>query len=91
MNEADDDTSLRAWLRRWGACVASVDFDEAVKLFDPSVVGFGTRAEVAVGLEQLVEQQWRHVWPSISGFEFDVDNVHMLVGSDRTQAVIVTT
>lgn len=91
MTEPDDRASLREWLRRWGACVAAVDFDSAAALFDPHVVGFGTRAEVAVGLERLMADQWQHVWPSISGFAFDVDDAHLLVSGDGTQAVIATT
>lgn len=87
----EDDASVRAWLRTWGACVAAVDFERARPLFDASVTGFGTFAGAVVGLERLEAEQWRHVWPAISGFAFDVDGAQVVVSDDRCQAVIVTT
>jgi ketosteroid isomerase-like protein len=88
---AVSDTSVREWLAAWGACVARVDIDEARHLFDDDVVGFGTRAEVAVGLDALVTEQWRHVWPAIADFAFDVDGAHVYLSSDGLLAVIATT
>jgi hypothetical protein len=87
----DDDTAVRAWLRTWGEFVAAVDFEHARPLFDPSVTGFGTFAGAVVGLERLEAQQWREVWPTITGFAFDVDGAQVLVSDDRCQAVIVAT
>lgn len=86
-----DEASLREWLRTWGDCVARVDFEAARPLFAHDVLGFGTRAEVADGLELLVADQWRHVWPSISGFAFDVERARLFVCTDRTLAVIAAT
>jgi ketosteroid isomerase-like protein len=88
---ADDDASVRAWLRRWGECVAAVDFERARPLFDPSVTGFGTFAGAVVGLDRLESEQWRQVWPTSSGFVFAVEDAQVLVSDDRCQAVIVTT
>jgi hypothetical protein len=90
-HDVDDDRSVRAWLAEWGERVAGVDIEGARPLFDPDVVGFGTRAEVAVDLERLVADQWAHVWPSISGFAFDVDGARVLLAGDGRQAVIATT
>ena len=84
-----DDASLREWLGAWGDCVARADFAAARPLFDPSVTGFGTYAGAVAGLDRLEAEQWRHVWPSISGFRFDADGAQLLVSGDRTQAVIV--
>ena len=86
-----DDASLREWLRAWGDCVARADFSAARPLFDPSVTGFGTYAGAVAGLDRLEAEQWRHVWPSISGFRFDADGAQLLVSGDGTLAVIVTT
>lgn len=87
MADADERSALD-WLATWGACVASADFDGARPLFDRDVVGFGTRAEVAVGLERLVAEQWRHVWPAIGDFCFDIGTAVVFVAGDRRQAVI---
>ncbi len=86
-----DGRSLRAWLRQWGDAVAHADIEAARPLFGSDVIGFGTRAEVAVGLEQLVAEQWGHVWPAIDGFAFDVDGAVLYVSADRHLAVIATT
>ncbi|MGH2684238.1 MAG: hypothetical protein ACRDJP_02075 [Actinomycetota bacterium] len=85
-----DEASVRAWLAAWGDHVAAADVDGARALFDGSVVGFGTRAEVADGIDRLVDDQWRHVWPAISAFSFDVGGAHVWVADDRRQAVIAT-
>ena len=87
----DEDDSVRTWLRTWGACVAAVDFERARSLFHASVTGFGTFAGAVVGLDRLEAEQWRQVWPAISGFAFDVDDAQVLVSGDGCQAVIVTT
>ena len=84
------DASVRAWLAAWGACVARADMDAARPLFDPVVVGFGTRASAAIGLEELVGHQWSHVWPSISDFAFDVDGAFVFVSGGGDQAVVAT-
>jgi ketosteroid isomerase-like protein len=85
---ADDDASVRAWLRAWGGCVAAVDFERARPLFDAAVTGFGTFAGAVVGLDRLEAEQWRQIWPTITGFAFDVDGAQVLVSGDRCQAVI---
>lgn len=89
--EPDSTASARRWLAAWGACVASADTDAARPLFDPDVVGFGTRASTALGLERLVADQWSHVWPSISDFAFDVEGALVLVSDDGGQAVVAAT
>lgn len=51
--------------------IRSGQFAEASLLFDKDVVGFGTVAIEAKGLDCLVEQQWMKVWPRTEGFRFD--------------------
>ena len=87
-HDADDVASVRNWLSGWGRLVAAVEPDVAADLFDPNVVGFGTRAAVARGRNALVDDQWRHVWPNIDGFAFDADGADVWVSPDRLQAVI---
>jgi hypothetical protein len=79
-----------AWLSTWGAHVADADMEGARPLFDPSVLGFGTRAEVADGLDRLLADQWSQVWPAITGFRFDVDDARTWVSPDGRQGVIAT-
>lgn len=81
--------SLTDWLAGWGAEVARVDQDTARSRFAADVIGFGTYADVVVGLDRLVEGQWRNVWGTIRDFTFDTAGAHVLVSPDRLQAVIV--
>ena len=64
------DAIARAWLAEMEACVRDVDFARCRAIFADEVVGFGTRAAVAIGLEALEAEQWRHVWGRIRGFTF---------------------
>ena len=65
-----DRAALEAWLLRWTACIATDDRDAARDLFDPLVLGFGTVAVRADGLEDLLRSQWGRVWCRTRGFRF---------------------
>ena len=87
MSETDElTTALRAWFTRWASYVRACDFEAARALFDPEVVGFGTRMHVVRGLERLEAQQWRHVWPTIRDFSFVLDELHCAASADERQA-----
>jgi ketosteroid isomerase-like protein len=77
---------LKAWFDRWAECVRACDFDAARTLFSPDVVGFGTRMHVVRGLDRLEQHQWRHVWPTIEGFSFVLDELHVSGSNDGSQA-----
>ena len=59
---------IRAWLTGFEVAVRACDFEAARGLFAPDAVAFGTRAEEARGLDRIVVEQWRHVWPHIREF-----------------------
>ena len=84
----DSEQQLRRWLETWSGYVAAVDFDAAARLFDPTVVGYGTKANEVRGLPQLIEHQWSHVWPNIEGFAFDHAEADVWVSPDGLQGVI---
>lgn len=69
--------SVMVWLRDFEACVRGRDFDRGRLLFSQNIVGFGTVAHITVGLEQLVNQQWSHVWNVTRDFEFDYEHMQM--------------
>lgn len=64
------DLREQAWLQDFAAAVATRDFDRGRKLFDSSVVAYGTRTVVMNGLEDLVEQQWTPIWMATTSFRF---------------------
>jgi ketosteroid isomerase-like protein len=65
-----------AWLAEMQACVGAVDFARCRAIFAEEVVGFGTRARVAIGLDALERDQWRHIWGKIRNFTFLTDEMH---------------
>lgn len=86
-----DYDDVRDWFARWGALVAAVDFTPARALFDEGVVAFGTHQDTMSGLDNLEQQQWRAVWPTIEDFAFNLDTLNVLVSPDRLQATAVLT
>ncbi len=89
-DQADVDVQVRSWLSAWGVEVAARDFDAAERRMAADVVGFGTLATVARGLDALRSDQWEHVWPAIDGFGFDAEGADVWVSPDGRQAVIGT-
>jgi ketosteroid isomerase-like protein len=81
--------SVRDWVAAWGTEVAGVDMTTARDRFAADVVAFGTYAEAVRGLDRLEAEQWRNVWPQISGFAFRVDELIVVASADGTQAVAV--
>jgi ketosteroid isomerase-like protein len=85
--DPQDWQSVRAWMAAWGNEVAAVELARARARFDPDVVSFGTVAEMARGLDQLYDEQWSRVWPAIREFQFELDELEVLVSPDRLLAV----
>ena len=85
-----DAASIRAWLAEWNECVAAVDFARARPLFDSGVVGFGTYSDFVTGLDNLEQQQWRKVWPTIRDFRFDLEGLRLFTSPDRLFAYLAT-
>ncbi len=71
-----------AWLRDFATCVRARDFDRGRTLCSQNIVSFGTVVHIAVGLEQLINQQWSHVWNATQGFDFDYEHMHIGASDD---------
>lgn len=82
MTPEDPLAPIRDWLRALQACVRAVDFEGGRRLCAPDVVAFGTVAHFVEGVERVVEQQWRHVWPRIREFTIHVDEARGGVTGD---------
>lgn len=76
-------------MQAWGDEVARVDLAAGRARFADHVIAFGTRADVVSGLDQLFDQQWSRVWPSIEGFRFLTDQLEVIVSADRCLAVAI--
>ena len=84
-----DVESVRAWIAGWSDEVAAVDFDSASRRFASDVSAFGTHADVIIGLDRLVAEQWQQIWPAIEDFRFQSEDLQVLLSPDRRQAVAV--
>jgi ketosteroid isomerase-like protein len=82
---------LRAWLEAFAARVRARDFDGARPMIAEEVVSFGTKAAMVEGRDALIAQQWRHIWPTIGDFTFDLDTLHCHRADDTAWAVLTWT
>jgi catechol 2,3-dioxygenase-like lactoylglutathione lyase family enzyme/ketosteroid isomerase-like protein len=81
--DGDDIAPLRDWLRQLQACVRNQDFAGGRALCVPELMAFGTRAEMVEGVEHVMEQQWRQVWPRIRDFTIHADQARGAIHGDR--------
>src|SRR4051812_41537098 len=78
----DPRDALGSWFETWAGYVRGRDFTAARALFHADVIGFGTRMHLVRGLDRLEQQQWRHVWPTIEGFRFVLDELYCEASAD---------
>lgn len=76
------DSEVRDWLTEFAECVRTEDYERGRKLFAQGVYAFGTVAEFASGLDQLVATQWRQVWGKTRDFTIDLDSAVIEPGQD---------
>ncbi|MGH7320898.1 MAG: YybH family protein [Candidatus Rokuibacteriota bacterium] len=79
----DELRPLREWLTEFQGRVRAVDFKGARPLCAPGLVAFGTLVTAAVGLDQVVEAQWRPIWPKIRDFTIRVAECHGAASADQ--------
>ncbi len=84
-----DHESVQQWIDGWSAEVAAVNLTAARHRFADDVSAFGTFADVVVGLDRLLNDQWSQVWPKIEEFCFLTEEMQVLVAPDRCMAVAV--
>ena len=81
--------SVTDWLEQFAACVRNRDIKRASKLFHPEVRSFGTKAEEAHDLANLVERQWSQVWFNTRGFQFLEETLQEFASDDESQVCVV--
>lgn len=77
------------WLRRFERCVREVDYDTARPLFLDSVNCFGSVTHHMRTRRDLIEQQWKRVWPNIDDFTFDEDALDVQLSDDGEMACLI--
>ena len=86
MGQADKQ-AIANWFSTWEKLIGRVDYILARDLFDSDVISFGTHMDTVKGLNHLEQDQWRHVWPTIDGFRFNLDTLECVISPDRLQGV----
>lgn len=84
--DAADLDAVRRWFARLAECVRAVDYTAAFPLFAEGLVAFGTYDDFVAGREQVMEAQWKNVWPTIREFRWRLDEVTAIVSPDRLAA-----
>ena len=67
----NNDKEIIQWLKIFEDCVQRLDYAQARSLFLPDCYCFGSQARKIVSLDDLVEDQWKQVWPNIKNFGFN--------------------
>ena len=68
-------SEIEQWFQTLQSCCRAVDYARARSIFAEDVVAFGTRANVVSGLDNVQENQWSRVWPTIRDFTFDLSQL----------------
>ena len=79
---AVSDAGVRTWLDAFSAAVRAVDFEAARALFDADVVSFGTFARKVVGIDKLVDGQWKVIWGCTRNFRFLMDEAYIEINGE---------
>ena len=66
------------WLNAWQSAINARDYDRGAALFDEDVIAFGTYSDAMRGRQNLVDLQWREMWPYIRDFYFDLEETTVL-------------
>jgi ketosteroid isomerase-like protein len=69
------DQEALQWLREFETACRGRDFDAGRRMFANDAVAFGTWAMAVYGLDNIVREQWRNVWPRIRNFTIDAKPV----------------
>ncbi|BCJ90427.1 ketosteroid isomerase [Terrihabitans soli] len=76
------------WLFAWQQAINTRDYDGGALLFDEDVIAFGTYSDAMRGRSNLVDRQWREMWPYISNFRFAFEEMTVLGTEDALTVVI---
>lgn len=60
---------MNKWLNAFQLAVRTGDPEAGRHLFADGVVSFGTRTNLASGIDELVSLQWHQIWDQSKGFE----------------------
>lgn len=75
-------------MERFAAFVRARDIESARALFRAEVRGFGTRTPEALGLDELIAQQWRLTWMRTRDFRWLPGSMQLQMSRDAGTAIV---
>ncbi len=80
---------IKQWLTDFAHCVRTQDFESGRSMFCKDIYCFGSKADILIGIDDLVQRQWKEIWPNISGFRFLMDQFHCEMNQEKNLACIL--
>jgi catechol 2,3-dioxygenase-like lactoylglutathione lyase family enzyme/ketosteroid isomerase-like protein len=78
----DDIAPLREWLVAFAARVRAVDFAGGRAMCAPDMIAFGTYARMVEQIDDVIDAQWRKIWPTIRDFAIRADEARGGISGD---------
>jgi len=69
----DEIAPLREWLTTFAGHVRRVDFEGGRAMCAPDMIAFGTYAGMVERIDDVMDAQWRKIWPTIREFSIRAD------------------
>src|SRR5262245_25807081 len=82
------DTEIANWLHEFETACRGRDFETGRRMFAENAVAFGTWATAVSGLDNIVREQWRNVWPRIREFRFEAQPATGMTGDAGWAAAV---
>ena len=83
------ETAVLDWLNAWQKAINARDYEGGALLFDEDVIAFGTYSDAMRGRDNLVQRQWREMWPYISNFRFTIEEMTLLGAEGEPLALVI--
>lgn len=80
---------LQQWLTVFADYVRHQDFQSARAMFFDDALGFGSQADMMMGIDDLMERQWKTVWPNITDFSFSLEHTHYEFSKEFHSACVI--
>lgn len=80
---------IKQWLMTFAHCVRNLDFESGRAMFYKDAYCFGSNADILTGVDDLIERQWKKIWPNISGFQFLTDHLHCELNHEGNFACVI--
>ena len=76
------------WMAAFESAIKTENYPVGRSLFSLNVIGFGTTAIRADGLDSLMDNQWKTRWPTNQNFHFLPDTAKMLWSNDWLTTIL---